>query len=72
MSIDKRTGDFAHMSQRAMIKHQARIISWLVNRHASDNGSVSIPVGELERQDGIELRLSGEVLTVTVGDEVGR
>ena len=72
MSIDKRTGDFKHMSQRAMIRQQARIVSWLVNRHASDNGSVSIPVGELERQDGIEIRLSGDVMTVTVGDEAKR
>ena len=48
MSIDKRTGDFKHMSKAEMIRQQARIISWLVNRHASDNGSVSIPVGELE------------------------
>ena len=55
-----------------MMRQQARIISWLVNRHAADGGTVSILVGELERQDGIEIRLSGDVLTVTVGDEVGR
>lgn len=70
MSIDKRTGDFAHMSKAEMIRQQARIISWLINRHAADNGTVTIPVAELERQDGVELQLSGGRLTVTVGDEV--
>jgi len=60
------------MSKAEMMRQQARIISWLVNRHAADGGTVSILVGELERQDGIEIRLSGDVLTVTVGDEVGR
>jgi hypothetical protein len=72
MSIDKRTGDFKHMSKAEMIRQQARVISWLVNRHAADGGTVSIPVTDLERQDGIEIRLSGDVMTVTVGDEVGR
>ena len=70
MSIDKRTGDFAHMSQRAMIRHQARIISWLVNRYSPADGVAKIPVAELDAQEGgVELHLVDDHLTVTVGEE---